>query len=265
MRMLNFTDIEKWQKKRHKKVYDFFVFCGEVFLALVDAVRHPFRIRMRETLYYLEQCGVKSVPIVLLICFLLGMILAFQGALQLSKFGTEIFIVDLVSFSVLMELGPFMVAIIATGRAGSAFAAEIGTMIADEEVNALSTMGISIARFIVIPKLIAMMIAMPILSAFGDIAALFGGMVVGNVMADIPIGAYLTRTINILDAGTFLFGIGKSVIFAFLIAFIGCYKGLQSTMDAQGVGRSATNAVVTSILAVVICDALIAVIDSFGG
>ncbi len=265
MRMLNFADIEKWQKKRNKKVYDFFVFCGDVFLAVVDAVRHPFNIRMRETLYYLEQCGVQSVPIVLLICFLLGMILAFQGALQLSKFGTEIFIVDMVSFSVLKELGPFMVAIIATGRAGSAFAAEIGTMIADEEVNALSTMGISIPRFIIIPKLIAMMIALPILSAFGDIAALLGGMFVGNIMADIPIGAYYMRTVNILDAGTFLFGIGKSVIFAVLIALIGCYHGLRSTMDAQGVGRSATNAVVSGILAVVICDALIAVIDSFGG
>lgn len=265
MRMLNFADIEKWQKKRHKKVYDLFVFCGDVFLAVIDAVRHPFRIRMRETLYYLEQCGVKSVPIVLLICFLLGMILAFQGALQLSKFGTEIFIVDLVSFSVLKELGPFMVAIIATGRAGSAFAAEIGTMIADEEVNALSTMGISIARFIVIPKLIAMMIALPILSAFGDIAALLGGMFVGNTLADIPLGAYYARTVNILDAGTFMFGIGKSVIFAILIALIGCYKGLQSSMDAQGVGRSATGAVVSSILAVVVCDAVIAVIDSFGG
>lgn len=263
--MLNFSNFEKWQKKHHKNVYDFFVFSGEVFLAIIETVRHPFRIRGRETLYYLEQCGVKSVPIVLLICFLLGMILAFQGALQLSKFGTEIFIVDLVSFSVLKELGPFMVAIIATGRAGSAFAAEIGTMIADEEVNALSTMGVPIARFLVIPKLIAMLIALPILSAFGDIAALLGGMFVGNVMADIPIAAYYTRTINILDMETFLFGIGKSMIFAFLISFIGCYKGLQSTMDAQGVGRSATNAVVSSILAVVVCDAVIAVIDSFGG
>lgn len=265
MKSLNFRDFENWQKTKHKGLYSFTVFCGDVFLAVIDAVRHPFRIRFRETLYYLEQCGVKSIPIVLLICFLLGMILAFQGALQLSKFGTEIFIVDLVSFSVLMELGPFMVAIIATGRAGSAFAAEIGTMIADEEINALSTMGISISRFIVIPKLIAMVIALPILSAFGDIAALLGGMCVGNVIADIPIAAYYTRTINILDPGTFLFGIGKSVIFAVLIALIGCYKGLQSTMDAQGVGRSATGAVVSGILAVVISDAIIAVIDSIGG
>lgn len=265
MPKFNFADLEKQIKFNHKSTYDFFTFCGDIFLAIIDTVRHPFRIRGRETLYYLEQCGVKSVPIVLLICFLLGMILAFQGALQLSKFGTEIFIVDLVSFSVLKELGPFMVAIIATGRAGSAFAAEIGTMIADEEVNALSTMGISIARFLVIPKLAAMLIALPILSVFGDIAALFGGLFVGNIMADIPVGAYIGRTINILDPGTFLFGIVKSLLFAFLIAVIGCYKGLQSTMDAQGVGRSATNAVVSSILAVVISDAVIAVLDSLGG
>ena len=201
MKALTFKDFEELQKTKHKSLYNVIVFCGDVFLAVIDAVRHPFKIRLRETFYYLEQCGVKSIPIVLLICFLLGMILAFQGALQLSKFGTEIFIVDLVSFSVLMELGPFMVAIIATGRAGSAFAAEIGTMIADEEVNALSTMGISISRFIVIPKLLAMIIALPILSAFGDIAALLGGMFVGNIMADIPMAAYYTRTINILAPG----------------------------------------------------------------
>lgn len=264
MRIPNFTDFENYQKTKHKSFHSFAVFCGEVFLSVLETIRHPFRIRTRETLYYLEQCGVKSVPIVLLICFLLGMILAFQGAIQLMQFGTEIFIVDLVSYSVLKELGPVMVAIIATGRAGSAFAAEIGTMIADEEVNALSTMGISISRFIVIPKLIAMIIAMPILCAFGDIAALIGGMLVGNTVADIPFAAYYMRTINILEASTFLFGIGKSVIFGILIALIGCYKGLQSTMDAQGVGRSATNAVVSSILAVIICDAIIAVIDTMG-
>ncbi|MBR7127071.1 MAG: ABC transporter permease [Lentisphaeria bacterium] len=231
-------------------------------IAFVEALRNPFKIRWRETFYYLEQCGVKSLPIVLIICFLLGVILAFQGALQLAQFGTQIFIVDLVGWSVLMELGPFMVAIIATGRAGSAFAAEIGTMIADEEVNALKTMGISVARFLVIPKLLALAIAMPILTCFGNIAALLGGLFIGVTVGDVPLAAYVSRTLTVLTPNAFMFGVGKSIVFAVIIALVGCFRGLQSTMDAQGVGRSATNAVVSSIFAVVISDAIITLLDS---
>lgn len=262
--MPSFAKVEKFTQARCYEFYQFIVFMGEVSLAIIDAFRHPFKIRWRETLYYLEQCGAKSLPIVLIICFLLGVILGFQGVLQLAKFGTQIFIVDLVGWSILKELGPFMVAMIATGRAGSSFAAEIGTMIADEEVSALSTMGISVARFLVIPKLIALIIALPLLSCFGDIAALLGGLFIGVTLGDVPFDAYVTRTINVLPASAFLFGIGKSVVFAIIIALVGCFRGLQSSMDAQGVGRSATNAVVTSIFAVVISDAIITIIDSLG-
>ena len=161
-----------------------------------------------------------------------------------------------------MELGPFMVAIIATGRAGSAFAAEIGTMIADEEVNALKTMGISVARFLVIPKLLALARAMPLLTSFGNIAALLGGLFIGVTVGDVPLAAYVSRTLTVLTPNAFMFGVGKSIVFAVIIALVGCFRGLQSTMDAQGVGRSATNAVVSSIFAVVISDAIITLLDS---
>lgn len=254
--------IEKKLRKNNYGVFQFLEFLGETSIAFVEALRNPFKIRWRETFYYLEQCGVKSLPIVLIICFLLGVILAFQGALQLAQFGTQIFIVDLVGWSVLMELGPFMVAIIATGRAGSAFAAEIGTMIADEEVNALNTMGISVARFLVIPKLLALAVAMPLLTCFGNIAALIGGLFIGVTVGDVPMTAYVSRTLTVLTPDAFLFGVGKSVVFAVIIALVGCFRGLQSTMDAQGVGRSATNAVVTSIFAVVISDAIITLLKS---
>ncbi len=254
--------IERSIKSKHYELYQCLDFLGNTASALLEALRHPFKIRWRETFYYLEQCGVKSLPIVLIICFLLGTILAFQGALQLAQFGTQIFIVDLVGWSVLMELGPVMVAIIATGRAGSAFAAEIGTMIVDEEVNALNTMGISVARFLVIPKLIALSVAMPLLTCFGNIAALLGGLCIGVTVGDVPMAAYITRTFNVLTPDAFLFGVGKSLIFAIIIALVGCFRGLQSSMDAQGVGRSATNAVVTSIFAVVISDAIITILNS---
>ena len=256
------SKIEKATRQKFYGLYQFLNFLGEVALAFVEALRNPFKIRWRETFYYLEQCGVKSLPIVLIICFLLGVILAFQGALQLAQFGTQIFIVDLVGWSVLMELGPFMVAIIATGRAGSAFAAEIGTMIADEEVNALTTMGISVARFLVIPKMIALAVAMPLLTCFGNIAALLGGLFIGVTVGDVPMAAYISRTLTVLTPNAFIFGVGKSIVFAVIIALVGCFRGLQSTMDAQGVGRSATNAVVTSIFAVVFSDAIITLLKS---
>lgn len=236
--------------------------------AVAQAVPSLFRkkgLRMRDFRYYLDLCGSKSLPIVLLISLLMGGVLGIQAALQLTKFGAEIFTVDLVGFSVLKEFGPLMVAIILTGRAGSAFAAELGTMKVNEEISALETMGIRPVGYLVLPKLVAMLVAMPILTVFGDIAGIFGGMAIGISMMEIPFAAYWSRTINVLDGITLLLGILKSVVFALLITLSGCFYGFQSTSDAQGVGRSATQAVVASIFWVIIADALLTVLYSFIG
>lgn len=232
-------------------------FTGAIAKESWECVRHPRSFRVENMMYYLDLCGRKSLPIVLLICFLLGMILGLQAALQMRKFGTEIFVADLVGFSLLKELGPLMVAIIATGRAGSAFAAEIGTMKVDEEIGALATMGVSPVRFLVIPKLAAMMISLPLLTVFGDLAGLIGGLSVGTCWLEIPAAAYWNRTLSVLSPVNLLLGMFKSLIFAVLVTFAGCWRGFESDPDAQGVGRGATGAVVVSILLIVVGDMIL--------
>ena len=232
-------------------------FLGEVCCGVAETLRHPEKLRWRFVWYYLELCGRKSVPIVVYICFLMGVILAFQAAVQLRNYGAELFVADLLAFSVLKELGPLMVAVIATGRAGSSFAAEIGTMKVDEEINALRTMGINPCRFLVVPKLLAMVVSLPLLTVIGDIMGLAGGLAVAVSYLGMPAGVYISRTFEVLRPDVLYMGVLKTVFFAVLITLVGCYRGFASSSDAQGVGRAATLAVVNGILAVVIADAVL--------
>ncbi len=240
------------------------IFIGAVAIALPSFfTRRGFR--KREFNYYIDLCGVQSVPIVLLICFLMGTGVSLQSVLQLRKFGAEVFNADLVGFAVLKEFGPLMVAIIATGRAGSAFAAEIGTMKVNEEISALQTLGIRPEAFLVLPKLFAMLLVLPLLTAIGDVAGIAGGMTIGVAYTDVPIEVYWSRTLSALDCVTFMIGIVKSVVYAGLISLCGCYFGFAAAGDAQGVGRGATKAVVSSIFFVVIADAILTLLFSFIG
>lgn len=236
------------------------IFLGEVF-----STKFQLKKRKREILYYLDLCGVKSLPVVIIISLLMGSIIALQGALQMRKVGAEIFVVDLVGFAVLKEFGPLMVAMIATGRAGSAFAAEIGTMKVNEEIYALETMGVNPYGFLVHPKLAAMLIAMPFLTVFGDIFSIIGGMALSINFLDITAVAYWTRSITVLNGTIFMLGIFKSAVFGILITLAGCCCGFSSSGDAQGVGRGATTAVVSSIFLVVIADAVMTLLFSFIG
>ena len=240
------------------------IFVGAVVAALPRIFKKR-GLRKKDLVYYLDLCGTRSLGVVLLISALMGMVLALQGALQLRKVGTDIFVVDLVGFAVLKEFGPLMVAIIATGRAGSAFAAEIGTMKVNEEIYALKTLGVAPESFLVTPKLLAMLIAMPILTVFSDAAGIFGGLAVGVTFMNIPITAYVERTFNVLDEITFLLGVLKCSVFSVLITLAGCYCGFQAEGDAQGVGRGATKAVVLSIFLVIIADAIMTLLYSFIG
>jgi phospholipid/cholesterol/gamma-HCH transport system permease protein len=240
-------------------------FVGELTAASAYAVRHPRKIRWRETLYYMDMCGSDAVPIVILICLLMGIILGFQGAVQLHKFGTDIFLADLVGLSIVKELGPLMVAMITIGRAGSAFAAEIGTMKVSEEIDAMITMGFVPSRFLIMPKVIAMIVAAPFLTIFGDLAGVIGGFLVGNLQLGIPVVAYYNRTVVAITPAALVPGFTKSIVFALIIATVGCMRGFEAKSDAQGVGRAATSSVVTSILLVVIADAILTVLFSFVG
>ncbi len=246
-----------WAQNTHRKFHRMVAFVGALCREIVSDLRHWRRFRWQDMLYYLSLCGQKSVGIVLLICFLMGMVLALQAALQMRKFGTELFVADLVGFSILKELGPLMVAMIATGRAGSAFAAEIGSMKVNEEISALTTMGVSPVRFLVVPKLLAMMIALPLLTVFGDVAGLVGGLFIGSTWLDLPVQAYWNRSMAVLAPMNLILGLVKSLFFAVLVTFAGCWRGFESEPDAQGVGRSATDAVVMSILLIVVGDMLL--------
>ncbi|MDD3118070.1 MAG: ABC transporter permease [Victivallales bacterium] len=230
------------------------IFTGELTLVVWDAVRHPRRIRRRETLYYMDMCGTDAVPIVVMICILMGIILGFQSAMQLQKYGGDVFIADFVSLVIVKEMGPLMVAMICTGRAGSAFAAEIGTMKVGEELDALRTMGLNPVRFLVLPKLLAMLLVMPLLTVFGDIVGIFGGMIIAVLKLGLPVVVYYNRATAAITPLAFLLGLLKSFVFAFIITVIGCRRGFSAGNDAQGVGRAATSTVVSAIFWIVIAD-----------
>ncbi len=232
-------------------------FFGQLGLDIRTDLCRPAHHRWRETCYYIDVCGVQSLGIVVLICGLMGLILALQGGMVLRQYGGEIFVADTVGFSLLKELGPLMVGIIATGRAGSAFAAEIGTMKVNEEISALTTMGISPVRFLVLPKLLAMLIVLPMLAVAGDAAGLLGGLLIGVTYLGLPASAYWGRTTAVLRPDVLALGVAKCFVFAVLITLIGCWRGFQADPDAQGVGRAATGAVVTSILLLVVADLFI--------
>ena len=239
---------------------DLAVFTGQVVLGLRDAVLHPGRIRWRETWLYMEQTGLSGVPIVALISFLMGLITAFQAAVQLRQFGADIYIANLVGLSIVRELGPLMTAIIAAGRSGAAFAAEIGTMKVSEEVDAMRTMGFDETRFLVTPKVVALVLMLPCLTIISDLVGILGGLFVAVFGLDLPAIVYLRQTriaLSIWDVGS---GIIKSVVFALLIAGVGCLRGFQASIGAESVGRTTTSAIVAGIFLIIVSDALFTVV-----
>jgi phospholipid/cholesterol/gamma-HCH transport system permease protein len=242
-----------------RDMYTQIAFIGEVAGALAYALTHPHRIRWKDVWYTCEQVGANALPIVGLISFLLGVILAFQAAVPMRQFGAEIFVADLVGLAIVRELGVLMTAILLAGRSGAAFAAEIGTMKVNEELNALTTMGLDPVRFLVVTRIIAAVLMVPLLSLFADlIGVLAGGLTM--LSFNIPIVTYLKEVDSIVDMKDLLAGLVKTPVFAILIAGIGCLRGLQTQTGASAVGISATRAVVSGIVLLVAVDGIFAVI-----
>lgn len=236
------------------------LFLGSICIALFHVFIHPRSLRTSDMFLYMQRTGVNALPIVGLISFLLGLIMAFMSSAQLQQFGAGIYVASLVSLAMTRELGPIMTAIIVAGRSGAAFAAEIGSMKVSEEIDALATMGFDPARFLAVPKVLAAVMMVPVLTLFSDLFAIAGGMIVGIFMLDLSGGAYLTQTINALTLFDVFWGMSKSFVFAFLIAWIGCLKGFQVRGGAAAVGQAATSAVVSSIFMIIVVDSLFAVI-----
>jgi phospholipid/cholesterol/gamma-HCH transport system permease protein len=233
-------------------------FIGETTAALAYAARHPKSVRWKDVWRICEQVGADALPIVALISVLLGMILAFQSAVPMKRFGAEIFVADLIGLSMLRELGPLMTAILLAGRSGAAFAAEIGTMRVNQEVDALTTMGLSPVRFLVTPRVIAAVLMTPLLTLFSDLVGMIGGALTMQSFS-IPIVTFLKEIDAAVTLTDFLAGFIQSFVFAILVAGIGCLRGLQTKAGASAVGDSATRAVVTGIIMLVVVDGVFAV------
>jgi phospholipid/cholesterol/gamma-HCH transport system permease protein len=242
-----------------------FSFVGSVCLSVIYVCLHPKSLRTNDTVWSMEKTGVDAVPIVALISFLLGLIMAFMSSVQLRQFGANIYVASLVSLSMVRELGPIMTAIIVAGRSGSAFAAEIGTMKITEEVDALFTMGFDPTRFLVVPKIVATIIVVPFLTLFSDLFAIIGGLVVGIFMLDLTANAYMAQTIKTLTLFDVFWGFLKSGVFALLITVVGCLRGFQVRGGASAVGRATTSAVVTSIFLIILSDSVFAIILRYWG
>ena len=240
-------------------------FLGSVCLALLYVILHPRSLRKEETLLTMQKTGFDALPIVGMISLLLGMILAFMSSVQLKQFGANIYVASLVAVAMVRELGPVMTAIIVAGRSGSAFAAEIGTMKVSEEVDALFTMGFDPTRFLVMPKLIAAVVMVPLLTMFADMFSISGGMLVGVFMLDLTPSAYLNETVRFLSLRDIVWSFVKSASFAMLIAWIGCLRGFQVRGGADSVGQATTSAVVSSLFLIILADSIFAVIRVYWG
>lgn len=234
-------------------------FLGELILVSLRAIANPQGLRWRDALRVAERAGVNALPIVCLIGFLLGLVLSFQSAMMMRQFGAEVFVADLIGLSMVRELGPLMTAIVLAGRSGSAFAAELGTMKIREEVDALATMALDPVRFLVLPRMVAAIAMTPFLVLFCNFAALSGGAIV-LMSLDYPLVTFIDRVDNQLTLTTYFIGLLKSVVFAMLVASVGCFRGLGTGRGAAAVGESTTSSVVTSIVLVAIADAAFSIV-----
>lgn len=242
-----------------RDIRDQIVFIGESSGALAYSLLHPASIRWKDVWRICERVGADALPIVALISFLLGVILAFQSAIPMRRFGAEIFVADLIGLAMLRELGPLMTAILLAGRSGAAFAAEIGTMTVNQEVDALTTMGLDPVRFLVTPRIIAALLMTPLLTLFADLIGLAGGAITLQSFS-IPYVTFVHEVEAIVDFKDFMAGFVKSFVFAVLIAGIGCLRGLQTSAGASAVGDAATRAVVSGIVLLVAVDGVFAVL-----
>lgn len=240
-------------------------FIGELGFAWGRQFRHPSRIRWRQVADELAEAGHRALGIVGLLAFLLGIVIAYQGGVQLRQYGASLFVADLVGLSMVRELAPMITAIIVAGRTGSAYTAQIGTMKVTEEVDALRSIGIPPLDLLVLPKLLALVIALPLLTVFADIMGILGGMLMSSLQLEIAFSTFLERIGIAISTQSFLVGIGKAPVFAVVIATIGCYQGFRVTGSAESVGRRTTASVVQAILAVIVIDAAFSVAFSWLG
>jgi phospholipid/cholesterol/gamma-HCH transport system permease protein len=241
-------------------IVQFIEFSGDLLVAIAYAVFHPRSLRTKDILFYMKRAGVDGLPIVGLISALIGLIIAFMSFLQLRMIGANVYVPALVSFAMVKELGPIMTAILVAGRSGSAFAAEIGTMVVNEEVDALTTMGFDPVSFLAVPKIFALLIVVPVLTLYADLFGILGGLLVGVIGLDMSFHTYIIQSLKAIAVFDVVTSLIKAAVFAVVIAGIGCQRGFQARSGAQDVGKFTTSAVVSAIFLIVVADSFFAVI-----
>ncbi len=247
------------------KVVELISFLGLTVTSIAFGLIRPWRVQIRATIRQVELTGLNALPIVGLLAFLIGVVIAFMGAVQLKKFGAELYTVDLVGVAVLRELGVLFAAILVAGRSGSAFTAQIGTMKVNQEVDAMQTIGLNPVDVLVLPRILALMVSLPLLTIYADLVGLAGGAVICATVLDISTSAFITQLATAIDPSTFWIGMMKAPVFAFVIAVIGCYEGFKVSGSAESVGQRTTTSVVESIFLVIGIDAAFAIALSYLG
>lgn len=234
-------------------------FLGQVIATLGGILRHPGRLRLTSVVHHCQEIGVSAVPIVALMAFLIGVVLAFQGSAQLRQFGAEVFVVDLIAISILRELGILLTAIIVAGRSGSAFTAAIGSMKMREEVDAMRTLGLDPVTILVVPRVLALLLMLPALGFIADISGLVGGMLMSWIELGVSPAVFQTRLVSNTDVWHFAVGMIKAPFFAVIIGIIGCYEGMKVGGNAESLGRLTSASVVLSIFMVIVVDAMFSI------
>ena len=240
----------------------FLGFVGECASALAGSIARPARLRWRPILHNIRSAGFDALPIIGTLSFLLGIVIAYQAADQLRQFGANIFVADLVGLSMLREFAPLMTAIMVAGRSGSAYAAQIGTMSVTEEIDAMRTLGIVPIEQLVLPKMLALIIVLPLLTFFADVLGVFGGMIMANVQLGVGHEDFLERFTKAVSVTSFWIGIGKAPVFAAIIVLVSCFQGFRTHGGAESVGRQTTKSVVQSVFLVIVADAMFSILFS---
>ncbi len=238
-------------------------FLGHTVIVMARLAARPWRLRWTAWVSHMEQSGLNAMPIVGLISFLIGVVLAYQGADQLARFGAQIFTVNLVGVGVLREMGILLTAIMVAGRSGSAFTAQIGTMTVNEEVDAMRAIGLDPMEVLVVPRVLALIVVMPLLTFYADIMGLLGGAVMATIVLDISFVRFARQLSEAITMWSFWIGILKAPIFGFIIGLVGCYEGLKVSRSAESVGRQTTRAVVEGVFLVIVLDAMFSIMFSF--
>ncbi len=249
----------------YRETRDLVSFLGYTVIVLLRSLMRPWRIRFTALVSHIEQSGLNAMPIVGLISFLVGVVLAYQGADQLARFGAQIFTVNLVAVGVLREMGILLTAIIVAGRSGSAFTAQIGTMKVNQEIDAMRTIGLDPMEVLVLPRVMGLVFVLPLLTFYADIMGLLGGAMMATVVLDISLFQFARQLNEAVDIWAFWVGLIKAPIFAFVIAMVGCYEGFQVSHSAESVGRQTTRSVVESIFLVIVLDAMFSILFSVLG